>query len=146
MLNKKEKDYLWSKIEYNKKKKAKEKENDIYQMLQGDKEIKNDNDFIKILDSLEYSFKKKLKNGTIDNNEFLSIQEKLPKDWLDVKYSNLKMQKNKRERKPTMKNTKKEIADYLDKNKIKYDNKMSKSQMLELFENGNILTWHGFNI
>ncbi|MCK9477008.1 MAG: hypothetical protein M0R46_13870 [Candidatus Muirbacterium halophilum] len=144
MLNNDEKKYLWNKIEYKKRKIAKETENEIYQMLNSDINISNE-DFIKILNSLEYSFKKRLKNGPdMKNDNFISIRNKLPKNWIGVRYSSLKSKEKRDNKKPTIKNTKKEITDYLDNKNIKYDNTMKKSELLKLFENNNILTWNGF--
>lgn len=87
-----EKKYLWSKIEYTKKKKAIESENDIYQILNDEgNEISND-DFNKILNSLEYNFRKKLSNldKPINKEIFKSLQNKIPEDWIGVRYSNIK--------------------------------------------------------
>ena len=66
--------------------KATESENDLYKLLNTDISV-SEEDFIKILNSLEYSFKKKLKEGTINNDTFKNIQNKLPKDFVGVKYS-----------------------------------------------------------
>ena len=144
MLNSDEKKYLWSKIEYTKKKKATESENDLYKLLNTDMSV-NEEDFIKILNSLEYSFKKKLKEGTMNNDTFKNIQNKLPKDFVGVKYSNLEQQKKKLNKKPTINSTKAEIIEYLKNKKIDYKDSMKKSELLDLFENNNILTFKGFN-
>ena len=51
-------------------------------MLIGDDDISTI-DFIHILDSLEYSFKKRMKEGPDFNSDiFMSIKAKLPTDWL----------------------------------------------------------------
>lgn len=97
MLNKEEKDYLFSKLEINRKKKSVEKQDDIYQMLKGDKKI-DEEGFIKILNSLDYSFKKKLKEGEMNSTLFKAIKEKLPESWLGVKYSSLAAHKKKIEK------------------------------------------------
>lgn len=81
MLSNEEKDYLWSKIEYSKKKKAIESENELYQLFKTNKKIENE-DFIKILNSLEYSFKKKLKEGTINNDIFYLFKKNYHKNGL----------------------------------------------------------------
>ena len=52
-------------------------------------------EFIKILNSLEYSFKKKLKDGTITTEFGKSIHNKLPDDWLGIKYSNIDSKKKR---------------------------------------------------
>ena len=65
-----EKKYLWSKIEFKKKKTAKENENELYHLLNNDNETFSEDEFLKILNSLEYSFKKKLKTGIIKNENF----------------------------------------------------------------------------
>ena len=51
MLTQEERDYLFSKLEYTKKKKIVADKNDIYQMLRGDVEL-NEEGFIKILNSI----------------------------------------------------------------------------------------------
>ena len=144
MLNTSEKKYLWSKIETNKKKRAIENENNVFKLLNTNIEVSVD-DFIEILNSLEYTFKKKLKECDVNNEIFKSIQKKLPTEWLGVKYSNLKQQKQKLSKTPTINSPKKEIIEYLSKNNIKYLDNMKKSELLELFENKNILTFYGFN-
>lgn len=144
MLTQGEKDYLYSKLEYKKKKTCTEQENDVYKVLKGEIELTDDL-FIKVLNSLEYSFKKKLKEGTMKNTLFLSIQEKLPKSWIGVKYSSLTAAKKRTERKPTKNSTKKDIIEYLKKKNIDFDEKSKKSELLDLFENNNILTYKGFN-
>jgi len=97
MLSKEEKEYLFSKLEYTKKKKCIDSKNDIYEMLKGEKEIDIDG-FIKILNSLEYSFRKKLKEGEINTTLIKSIKEKLPESWLGIKYSSLSAKKKKDEK------------------------------------------------
>lgn len=85
-----EKKYLWSKLEYTKKKKAIETQNDIYHFLNGERSDFNEDEFKKILTSLEYTFKNKLMYSDIDNENFKSIKNKLPKDWLGVTFRNIK--------------------------------------------------------
>ena len=70
--------YLWSKIEYIKKKKAIKDENELYTLLNSNKKSFTSEEFHKILDSLEYSFKKRLKDGTIKTELGQSIHKKLP--------------------------------------------------------------------
>ena len=90
-----EKKYLWSKLEYTKKKKATETQNDIYQFLNDEKSDFNEEEFKKILNSLEYTFKNKLINSDLDNETFKSIKSKLPKDWFGVTFGNIEQhQKN----------------------------------------------------
>jgi hypothetical protein len=145
MINKDEKDFLWKKIELRKKKNAIETENDLYQLLNTDIQVSKD-DFIKILNSLEYSFKQKLKNGTMKSTTFISIQDKLPEEWLGVKFSVLKAKEKRDNKKPTINNTKDQIKQKLKDKNIDFDEKMKKSDLLKLFENKNILTFHGFNM
>jgi len=140
MLSPDEKKYLWNKIEYTKKKKATETENDLFTLLNTNKNVTKD-DFLLILNSLEYSFKKKLMESDLNNEFFKSIKEKLPEEFFGVKYSNLKQQRNK---KPNIHSSKQEIIDYLSKNKTEYNNSMTKSELLDLFEHQNILTFKGF--
>ncbi|MFW6233538.1 MAG: hypothetical protein ACOC3Z_02660 [Nanoarchaeota archaeon] len=92
-----EKEYLWSKLEYRKKKNALETENELFYLLKGDKKTFNEDDFNKILNSLEYIFRKKLKrfDKPIDNEHFMSISDKIPEDWIAVKYSSLKSKEKK---------------------------------------------------
>jgi hypothetical protein len=87
--------YLWSKIELLKKRKASDTKNDLYQLLNSDKTTFSNEEFIKILNSLEYSFKKKLKDGTITTEFGKSIHNKLPDDWLGIKYSNIDSKKKR---------------------------------------------------
>jgi len=103
-LSKEELEYLWTKIEYSKKKKAIEIENELFDLLKGDKKTFTEKEFMKILNSLEYSFKNKLKNDTINNEFFLSIQEKLPSNWIGVKFSNIKQHKKKIEKNKKLEN------------------------------------------
>jgi hypothetical protein len=98
MLSQEERKYLWSKIEYKKKKNAIETENKLFDLLNSNERILED-DFIRILNSLEYSFKKRLKEGPDFKNEiFMSIKDKLPESWVGVKFSNLSA-KQKRDEK-----------------------------------------------
>jgi len=145
MINKDEKDFLWKKIELRKKKNAIETENDLYQLLNTDIQVSKD-DFIKILNSLEYSFKQKLKNGTMKSTTFISIQDKLPEEWFGVKFSVLKAKEKRDNKKPTINDTKDQIKQKLKDKNIDFDEKMKKSDLLKLFENKNILTFHGFNM
>ena len=101
MLTQEERDYLFSKLEYTKKKKIVADKNDIYQMLRGDVEL-NEEGFIKILNSLEYTFKKILRETESNIPIIKSIQSKLPEVWLGVKFSSLaahtkKIEKSKNE-------------------------------------------------
>lgn len=144
MLTTDEKNYLWSKLELNKKKMATEKENDLYELLKTDKKVSTE-DFIKILNSLEYGFKKRLKEGPdMSSESFKSIKEKLPEEWMGVKFSNIEQQKKKMAKKPTTKSSKAEILDYLKRNKIEFGEDMSKTELVALFENNNVLTFQGF--
>jgi hypothetical protein len=112
--------------------------------LKTDKKVSTE-DFIKILNSLEYGFKKRLKEGPdMSSDSFKSIKEKLPEEWMGVKYSNIEQQKKKMAKKPTTKSTKAEILDYLKRNKIEFGEGMSKEELVALFENNNVLTFQGF--
>lgn len=93
-----EKSYLWSKIEYTKKKKAISDENELFKLLNGDKTSFNEDEFNKILNSLEYTFRKKLKgfDSPIKNDNFISIINKIPEDWIAIKYSSIQS-KNKKD-------------------------------------------------
>ena len=86
-----EKEYLWSKIEYKKKKIATEQENELFKILKSDRKSFNEDEFNLILGSLEYTFRKKLKrqDKPIDNQHFMSISDKIPDDWIGVKYSSI---------------------------------------------------------
>lgn len=144
MLNKEERKYLWSKIEYKKKKTAIEQENKLFNLLNSDEKI-NEDDFIFILNSLEYSFKKRLKEGPdFKSDIFLSIKDKLPKSWLGVKYSSLAAKKKKDERKPTKTSTKSDIINYLKNKNIDHDPKKPKKDLLNLLEK-RIMNWQQFN-
>jgi len=78
-----EKNYLWSKLEYRKKKQSSETEDNIFKVLKSDVELTKV-DVESILRSLEYKFKKKLKGlePPIRNDFFSSITEKIPTEWL----------------------------------------------------------------
>jgi hypothetical protein len=146
MLTKDEKKYLWSKIELLKKKKATATENDLYQMLMTDADI-NEDGFIKILNSLEYSFKKRLKEGPeIKNDIFMSIKGKLPDSWLGVKYSNLKQKEERMNKKPSKTSSKEDVIKYLTSKNIKFDESKPKTTLLKLLENNKILNWEQFII
>lgn len=95
-----EKNYLWSKIEYRKKKSAKEQENELFNLLNGDKKTFNNEEFNLILNSLEYKFRKKLKrqDTPLDNDNFMSISDKIPDEWIGIKYSSIDA-KNKKDKK-----------------------------------------------
>lgn len=107
-LSKEEKDFLWKKIEYKKKKKATEDENELYQLLKGDEENLSSEDFNLILKSLEYTFRKKLsgQDKPMKLDIFKKIQEKIPKDWIGISYSSLDARKKKLEREGKNKNEK----------------------------------------
>ena len=86
-----EKNYLWSRLEYTKKKKATETKNDVYGFLNGERNEFTEYEFIKILNSLEFTFRKKLRgfDKSIKNDDFISLQGKLPEVWVGVAYSNI---------------------------------------------------------
>lgn len=109
-LTENDKKYLWSKLEYTKKKKATETENDIYKLLHNNDEI-SEEDFIKILNSLEFTFRKKLKDfdKPMNTEGFKSIQSKLPESWIGVKQSNLSAHKRKIEKEKLKNQDKKDM-------------------------------------
>lgn len=128
-----EKKYLWSKVEYRKKKTAIETENELFSLLNGDSNIDEEN-FKKILNSLEYTFRKKLKgeDKPMKSEIFQSIIKKIPSNWIGVNYSSLFAKKKSLERKPKISSPKSEILKYLDKNNIKYDPNMKKIELISL--------------
>ena len=98
-LTDKEKDFLWNKMEVNKKKRNKEKETDVYQYLKGDKNIPDEEEFKKVLNSLEYTMKKRVKTGEAPRGKyeeaFMSLKNKLPESWMGAKYSSLAAKENR---------------------------------------------------
>lgn len=89
-LTKDEKSFIWSKIEYTKKKKAEQNKTEIFDALNSDGDTEIDRQlFINILNSLEYTFKKQLTDTekVFKNKTAESIKSKLPTDWFGVKYS-----------------------------------------------------------
>lgn len=96
-----EKKYLWSKVEYLKKKHAINTENELYDLLNSDKKEFTKDEFALILKSLEYRFRKKISgmDKPLNSELFKEIQEKLPKDWIGVKYSSLKSKEEKENKK-----------------------------------------------
>jgi len=92
-----EKNYLWSKIEYRKKQRASETENDLYKILKGDKTDLDEEEFNKVLNSLEYTFRKKLSamDTPLKSEIFTNIVDKLPKNWLGIKYSSINAKKKR---------------------------------------------------
>jgi hypothetical protein len=103
LFTKEEIEYLWKKIEFNKKKKAIDTENELYKLLNSGKTSFNDEEIFKILNALEYSFKKKLKDGTIKTELGQAIHNKLPSDWLGVKFSVLKAKEIRDEKEKSVK-------------------------------------------
>lgn len=140
-LSKEEKDYLFSKLEYKKKKNAIETENDIFQLLKGSKINFTTEEVDKIVKSLEFTFRKRLISDyrDLNNDLFKSIKSKLPSEIVIVKQSRLNS-------KPSKSSTKSEIINYLNRKKISFDPKSTKSNLLGLFENKHIKTFKGFNI
>lgn len=136
-----EKKYLFSKLEYKKKKVAIEKENEVFQLLKGDKTNFSNEDVDKIVKSLEFTFRKRLIGDKPDlkNDIFLSIKSKLPKDIIIVKQGRI-------DTKPTKTSTKPEIITFLKRKKINFDEKSTKTQLLGLFENKHIKTFEDFKL
>jgi len=136
-LLKQEVDYLWTKVEHKKKKRAIEAENELFLLFQKTK-FTND-EFEKIIKSLEFTFRKRLigDNPDLKNNVYLSIKSKLPNDLIIVKQGNINT-------KPSKSSTKAEIINYLKRKKIDYNDKDTKTKLLSLFEHNNIKTFNGF--
>lgn len=128
-LSKEEKDYLFSKLEYKKKKTCIEKKNDLYDLLKGDKKTISDDEFSTILKSLEFTFRKRLMGSKPDlnNDLFKSIKSKLPEGTMAVKQSKINY-------KPSKNATKSEIVNYLKAKKIKFDEDDTKPKLLSLLE------------
>ena len=127
-LTQDEKDYLWKKLENRKKKKAEaDKDSALYKMLKGDKKTLSEEDFLTLLKSLEYTFRKRLKDvdNPMKNDTFISIQKKLPETWTGISYSGLK---------PNSSNTTEEIKIYLKAKKIKFEDSMKKSALVKLIK------------
>ena len=126
-LTDEEKAYLWKKLEFKKKKKATEdkEKSDLYNYLKGDKKTLKDDEFLKVLNSLEYGFRKRLKDvdNPMKSDVFVSIQKKLPATWSSIKYSGLK---------PNKSNSTAEIKTYLKSKKIKFDDDAKKSVLVKL--------------
>jgi len=131
-----EKKYLWSKIEYTKKKRAINTENKLFKMLNGNKKIFSDEDFNLILKSLEYTFRKKLMgfDRPINKKIFKKLVDKIPEDWIGLKYSSLSAREKRKNRKPTPSSSKEEIINYLKLNGIKFDENKTKKELLELIK------------
>jgi len=133
-LTQTEKDFLWAKMETKKKAKAKDTENDIFQYLQGSKSIPSSEEFLKVLNSLEYSMKKKVKEGTAPKGKYeaaiKTLQSKLPSEWSGVKFSSLKAKETRDNKKPTSTSSKKDIQAYLKKKSISFDEKDKKEDLL----------------
>jgi len=94
-LTEEEKNFLWMKMEIRKRKKCEDEKNDIYKMLKGNETV-SEEDLKKILNSLEYTMKKRIKDENAKapkgkyQKAFNSLKSKLPSDWFGVKYSVLK--------------------------------------------------------
>lgn len=99
-LTKDEQTFLWKKIEHKKKKKATEDENELYDLLNGERTELSSSEFNIILKSLEYSFRKKLsgQDKPMKLEVFTKLQDKIPSDWFGVSYSSLEARKKKLER------------------------------------------------
>jgi len=139
-LSKEEKEYLWKKLEYNKKKKSIETKNELYHLLNDEKLEFTDKEFEKIIKSLELTFRKRLigDKADLNNDLFKSIKAKIPSDMIVIKSGRI-------DRKPTKSSTKSEIISYLKRKNIEYNEKSTKAELLGLFENMNIKTFDGFN-
>jgi hypothetical protein len=128
-----EKKYLWNKIEYKKKKNAIDTENNLFKLLNGNQKTFDNDDFDLILKSLEYTFKKKISglDNPINNDIFKSIQDKIPNNWIPIKYSSLSA---KEKRKPNITWDKDEIKKYINDKNIKFDDNLNKKELLDLIK------------
>ena len=85
-LSEDDKKYLWSKIEYKKKKKATESENDLHDVLtsSGNSTI-SDEQMVKFLNSLEFSAKKQMKDSekVFKNKTAQSLKDRIPASWIN---------------------------------------------------------------
>lgn len=73
-----DKEYIWKKIEYNKKKKAILEKNDLYNLLNNPDILEySKDDLMLIYNSLEYVFKQKIKglSKEIDKFEFHQVKK-----------------------------------------------------------------------
>jgi len=138
-LSNEEVDYLWTKIETSKKKKAIHSENELFTLLNTRKTTFTDEEFTKIIQSLEFSFRKRLNGEKPDlkNELYLSIKSKIPDTLIIVKQGSIN-------RKPSKNSTKIEIITYLKRKNIAFDEKSTKATLLGLFEKMNIKTFDGF--
>lgn len=106
-LTDEQKDFLWRKLEYTKRRKASETENELYQLLKGDKKSLTVEEYKKVLNSLEYSFKKKFRDGEVKRGIGAELQGNLPEDWMGVNFSSLQAREKKLEREEEKKKNKK---------------------------------------
>jgi hypothetical protein len=138
-LNTEEKEYLFKKLEYKKKKKAIADENEIFQLLKGDKKSFIEEEFNKVIKSLEFTFRKRLSGDKPDlnNDLFKSIKSKIPSNTITVKSQRLQT-------KPTMNSSKPEIINYLKRKKIKYDENSTKKDLLKLIEEKVVFKYKDF--
>lgn len=137
-LTDKEKKYLYSKLEYNKRKKSKEKNDKLYQLLNGDGNTFSKEDLNMIIKSLEFTFRKRLMNGPdLPNENYKSIKSKLPEDIILVKQSSITT-------KPTKSWLKSDIVKYLKSKKIEHDPKDTKDSLIKLLEN-KVLSFDEYN-
>ena len=133
-----EKTFLWNKMEVKKKAKAKEQETDVYKYLNTSLSIPSEEEFIKILNTLEYSMKKRVKEGNAPKGKyedaFNSLIKKLPSSWVGVKFSSLKAKDTRDNKKPTEKSLKSDIVKYLKKKNISHDENKTKKELLDLIK------------
>jgi hypothetical protein len=137
-LSKEEKEFLWNKMEVRKKARAKDKETLVFKQLRSDENLTSESQFIDILNSLEYSIKKRVKEGKTLKGKyekaFTSLQDKLPNSWMGVKYSSLKAKEKRDSKPPSKSSTKKEIMDWLVKKEISFDKNETKEQLYNKIE------------
>lgn len=132
-LSKEEKEFLWNKMEIRKKARAKDKETLVFKQLKSDENITTESQFIDILNSLEYSIKKRVKEGKTLKGKyekaFASLQDKLPNSWMGVKYSSIKAKEKRDSKSPSKSSTKKEIMDWLSSKDISFDKNETKEEL-----------------
>ena len=100
-LTEDEKKYLWSKMEYNKKKKYTNSENDIFKVLTSESDSTiTEEEMIKYLNSLSYSIKKQMKDSDkkFININATTIKSKIPSSWIGVKFSSIPAKRRRDEK------------------------------------------------
>jgi hypothetical protein len=94
-----DRNFLFKKVEYTKKKKAIETENELFNLLNGSKDELSEEDVTKILKSLEYKFR------TTSKSDVLKKLLDFVPSYIPQKFSNIDAKK-KRDEKESNKNIK----------------------------------------